>query len=232
MKALAVALLLLLAGCHSARVTTSGPATSASLPRPDRIAVTDFIINGANVHLDSSPGARVQRTADGTPVPEAQAKEVLAVREALMQALVRKLDSYGLPAMRVPDGAALSPGTLLVRGDIGTVDEGNRLRRMVVGFGAGQSKVTADVQMFSIGAGGSRHFIENMTGSADSGHMPGGAMTMGAGTAVQAASGASHIAGEARQGPEAEAAQIGQAIAKKIGGFAVSEGWIPASAVQ
>lgn len=232
MRRFAIAFVLLLAGCHGARVTSSGPATTAALARPDRVVVTDFLLGSGNVHLDSSPGSRVLRAADGTPIPEAEASAALAARDALMQALVAKLDAYGLPAVRAPDGASLQPGNLLVRGDLGSVDEGNRLRRMVIGFGAGQSKVVAHAQVFSVGADGSQHFIEALTATADSGHMPGGAMTMGAGTAMQAASGAGHVAGEASQGPEAEAASIGQALAKQVGSYAVKQGWIAASAVQ
>jgi hypothetical protein len=224
---------LLLSACNNARVTTAGPMPTADVPRPSQIVVTDFLIDAGDVRLDTSPGSRVLRAADGTPIPEAQATAALAARDALMQALMTKLATYGLPATREPDGSALPAGALLLRGDIGDVDEGNRLRRVLIGFGAGQSRVVAHAQMFSIGPDGAQHFLQAMTGTADSGHMPGGATTMGAGAVAQGAavSGAAHAAGEARQGPNAEAAAIGEALAQQIGRYAVARGWIAASAV-
>jgi hypothetical protein len=232
-RGLAALVVLLLAGCNSARVTTQGPVPAAASPPPTGIVVTDFLIDAGDVRLDSSPGSRVLRAADGTPVPAAQAKAALDARDALMQALVAKLATYGLTATREPDGSAVAAGTLLVRGDIGAVDEGNRLRRLMIGFGAGQSRVLAHAQLFTIGPDGAQHFLEAMTATADSGRMPGGAATMGAGAAAQtvAVSGAAHAAGEAREGPDAEAARIGEALAERIGRYAVARGWIAAGAV-
>jgi hypothetical protein len=48
---------------------------------------------------------------------------------------------------RLPRPAPLPEGTLAIDGQFVTNDEGNRARRMVIGFGAGGSEVSAVVQV-------------------------------------------------------------------------------------
>jgi hypothetical protein len=76
-------------------------------------------------------------------------------------------------------------------------------------------------------------------GQADSGRMPGAAETMGAGAAAQRAAtsasltGATHAGAEARHtGDTAEAAELANEIASRVGQLAVDQGWIPPTAVR
>jgi hypothetical protein len=76
-------------------------------------------------------------------------------------------------------------------------------------------------------------------GEADSGHMPGAAETMGAGAAAQRAASSAALTGATPAGAEArsttdtaEAGALADQLALRIGQFAVTQGWIPQTAVQ
>jgi hypothetical protein len=72
----------------------------------------------------------------------------------------------------------------VITGRFVDIDEGNRAARFVIGLGAGQSKVDAQVQVLAPSGGGFRTVLEFNT-HADSGEMPGAAVTIGAGAAAQ-----------------------------------------------
>jgi hypothetical protein len=76
-------------------------------------------------------------------------------------------------------------------------------------------------------------------GQADSGRMPGAAETMGAGAAAQrigtstVLTGATHAGAETRHSSDtAEAGELADAIALRIGQFAVAQGWITPAALK
>jgi hypothetical protein len=81
--------------------------------------------------------------------------------------------------------------------------------------------------------------LQAFSGSADSGHMPGAAETMGAGAAVgrlatsAGTTAATHAGGALHGSEEAmNADHLAEALARQIAQYAVSKGWIPASAMQ
>jgi hypothetical protein len=59
----------------------------------------------------------------------------------MADALVNDLREKGLDARRLPSGAPLPAQGWLVRGVFLSVDEGNSMRRAVVGFGSGASQI-------------------------------------------------------------------------------------------
>jgi hypothetical protein len=74
---------------------------------------------------------------------------------------------------------------LFVDGEFTDINEGNRLRRMVIGFGAGASVLDTTVQMYQRTNQGSRQVLE-FTTHADSGKMPGAAVMAPVGAAAGA----------------------------------------------
>jgi hypothetical protein len=72
-----------------------------------------------------------------------------------------------------------------ITGEFLNVDEGNRLRRLVIGFGSGQAMVQARVRAVQPTRDGPWRTLTEFTTTADSGYMPGAAVTMGAGAAAQ-----------------------------------------------
>jgi hypothetical protein len=236
--AMVVIAVLALAACNRARVTTEEAYLGPAMARPDRILVGYFAISPEQVRLDQGIGARVVRAAGDQPLTAQEMQAAQATQVALANRLVDDLRRYGLPAEHAVSAA--SPGTsLLVLGQIVAIDQGNRTRRILIGLGAGKSSVSADVQLYYQAPGLPSRFMTALQGQADSGRMPGAAETMGAGAVAgslarsAAVSGAMHATSESRGASDAgEAGHLADGLARQIGGFAVSMGWIAPAALQ
>ena len=239
MKRLLLLVCLGLVGCAKGHVQTTASAQAGPLPPPAHVVITDFTITSDQVHLDTGLGAQLRRGASGEAASAAITQAAQETQAALTDTLAKKLAAYGLPVERLPASTPPPPGSLLVQGQIISVDQGNRTRRTLIGLGAGKSSVTAEAQLYYLDDPSAPRFLQSFTGSADSGRMPGAAETMGAGAAAQhvatsaAVSVAAHTGDEMyRTGDAANAAKLANALALQIGGYAVQQGWIAPNAVQ
>ncbi|MEJ0016578.1 MAG: DUF4410 domain-containing protein [Acetobacteraceae bacterium] len=225
--------------CAKPAVQTVAGYTGPPLPYPARVLVYPLAVAPEDVQLDQGVTARLQRETSDVPL---RAQEVAAARgasDAITQTLVKELRSYGLPA-DYAYGTALPPrgATMLIRGQLVALDEGNRTRRTLIGLGAGRSSVSADAQVLFSEDGRAPRFIEAMDATANSGRMPGMAETLGVGAAAgtlatSAAVGTGlHLVSETgRASDSGEATGLGKALARQIGRFCVAQGWIAPSAV-
>jgi hypothetical protein len=242
MKILRIAVVpLALLGACSTQVQNTGTyvppaAQSASrLPRPQRVLVTGFAADWSQVGLDRGIGARLQRGFGGGDSGEQQVALAADVRDAVIQSLVGDVTKMGFPAQEAAPGASPAPGDLVVQGQITEIDQGNRTRRLAVGFGAGMSQVRADAQVFLVGPDGSMQLLQTYSGDANSGRKPG--LAVGAASAAAQStvvplvvSGALGASSEARKtGVAGEAQRLGHRIGYNLGQFFVAQGWIPAS---
>ncbi|MEM5316868.1 DUF4410 domain-containing protein [Paraburkholderia sp. JHI869] len=122
------------------------PLAPAQQPGAPLVYVTDFELDAANVKQDSNPVESAREHAGGLlprPFlrhrdPQQQAGQVVT---KMADALVSDLRAKGLDARRLPAGAPLPAQGWLVRGVFLSVDEGNSMRRAVVGFGSGASQI-------------------------------------------------------------------------------------------
>lgn len=227
-----------LAACNKARTDTVESYFGPRMPRPERVLVSYFAVSASQVQLDQGASARFERAVGGQTLSEWQAEVARATQAALAQRMVDRLRAYGLPAEIAPASAV--PGSkLLVQGRIETVNQGNRTRRTVIGLGAGKSTVTADAQLYYAVDDARPRFLTAFEGEADSGRTPGAAETMGVGGAAERRSASAALTGATHAGSEtsratdtAEADKLAEGLASQIGRFAVSQGWLPASAVQ
>jgi hypothetical protein len=235
---IAAVAVLALAACNKAQVQTEEAYMGPPRPRPDRILVSTFAISPEQVRLDQGIGARIVRTAQDQPPSAAEMQVVRKTQQALANRLVADLRKYGLPAEHAT--TAEPPGTsVLVAGQIVAIDQGNRTRRVLIGLGAGKSTISADMQLYYQSPGQQPRFMTAYQGKADSGRMPGAAETMGVGAAAgslgrtAAVSGAMHAGSESRGASDSgEANRLADGLAKQIGEFAVSMGWILPAALQ
>ncbi|MBX9698885.1 MAG: DUF4410 domain-containing protein, partial [Acetobacteraceae bacterium] len=180
----ALAPLPLLAGCNQPRVAATPAWQGGPLPRPDRILVHDFAVNPSEVRLDSGVRGQLTQALSGQTQSESQLQVARSAAAALAEALASGLGRYGIPVERTARTTTAAPGReLLVTGHLLAVDEGNRTRRRLIGFGRGMSSMEASAQLFLLERGPPR-LIESFTADADSGYAPGAAMTMGAGAAA------------------------------------------------
>ncbi|MGH7778736.1 MAG: DUF4410 domain-containing protein [Candidatus Binataceae bacterium] len=181
-----MALAVILAGCASASVTpdSSAPAPAIGTARPTRIVVDDFAFSASQVTENSAIGARVLNSFSSTTTGQRENQIGKQASDALAAEIVKQLDELGFIVVTGDKSTQLADGDMLIGGEFVNVDEGNRLRRLVIGFGAGASKLDTRVNVYRVVAGVQQPLMQ-FTTHADSGKMPGAALTMGAGAAAQ-----------------------------------------------
>ncbi|ANB77305.1 hypothetical protein AYM40_35055 [Paraburkholderia phytofirmans OLGA172] len=151
--------LTMVAGCLGAVSTLGAAADSTPFAAPAPIVyVSDFELDVANVKPDSGPGQRVRRLRGLLPSgpgplgqdknPEDHARDIV---NEMADALTADLKKGGVDARRIAPSQPLPAAGWQVRGVFLSVDEGNRLRRAMVGFGAGQNDIQVAVSCDSLG---------------------------------------------------------------------------------
>jgi hypothetical protein len=235
---LQVAVLVGLAACSHARVQTTESYFGPPLPRPDHVYVAYFSITPDQVRLDQGIAARIKRATSDQGIGAGELNAAQETQAALAEDLVERLRKYGLPAEIAPNPVS-GANDLLVQGQIVSIDQGNRTRRILIGLGAGKSSIGADAQVYHLTQTAPPRFVTAFEGKADSGRMPGAAETMGAGAAAQrvatsaAMTGATHAGAESRRTSDtAEAGSLANEIALRVGQLAVAQGWIPQTALR
>ncbi|MGF6757648.1 DUF4410 domain-containing protein [Paraburkholderia sp. GAS42] len=174
-----------LISCWLAAVaTTSLAADSSGTPIPSSVVyVADFDLDAAAVKPDDSRPQRARRLIGGLlptgPVmpeqdPQAHAQKIVA---SMAGQLTADLTKAGVDARRLAPGAARPDKGWLVHGVFLSVDEGNRIKRAVVGFGAGQGSLQVAVAIDDLATPGQPPLYEDVD-SGSGGHKPGAAIKL------------------------------------------------------
>jgi len=127
---------------------------------------------GGGGGLLGGEGPLQRRTAEDNPTPE-------SVADTIESAIADGLAQQGLrvPTGQLQPGMTPPPGSWVVSGAFESVDPGNRAERAAIGFGAGAASAQVDIQIDAVD-GDQRVEVARMDGAADSGQMPGGAVTL------------------------------------------------------
>lgn len=144
--------LALAAGCASSQVSDRESSVTGRLPRPDSIFVYDFGVMPADVPPESALSGQVD-AASMSPEELAEARELGA---QVASALADDIQGMGLPAAVPVPGTRPQVGDLVIRGYFTSIHEGSAAERMVIGFGAGASKLTTVVEGFEMTPDGLR----------------------------------------------------------------------------
>jgi Domain of unknown function (DUF4410) len=232
----------LLAGC-STRVTNTGnyatPAGQGATPkpRPQEILVEDFPADWSRVQLDQGVASRLLRQVEGTDPAGAEYEKYQQVQQVISDTLIEELRKMGFAARRASGTVGAERNELLVKGQIFKINEGNRTRRLVVGFGAGRSDVQANVQLYYVRPGAAPQLLATYDADSNSGRKPGmgvgAASAAGGGSVAPAAiSGAFGAHSEKQKAPVVEEGKhLASRVASNLGSFFAQQGWIPPSAV-
>jgi hypothetical protein len=222
---------LVLAGCAPTNVGVQSEY-GGLLPQPSRILVYNFAVSPDEVKLDQG----VKSLIEGSQTPKTAQELAVghAVSDALASHLVKQLRKLGYPAERatgeVPPGLV---NVLLIRGQIFSIDEGNRAERVVFGLGAGRSDVKTVTQIYEVLSTG-RKFVEQLQTDAKSGFKPGMLETEGlsaaaghwaAGLAVGA--GLSVASEKFGANVDDDADRTAKDIAEQLNNVFSSRGWMP-----
>jgi hypothetical protein len=233
----------LLVGCASATIApeqSSAPAGVVGL-RPDRIVVYDFKVSAAQVSENDGPLQKVYWAVKKSNDDQAQADRLSVGEKAaheLSEDLVKQLQELGFDAQTLPRGTAPGGNALIVDGEFLNADEGNRARRMIIGFGAGASKLETQVTVSRVSTQGPAQELLSFKTYSDSGKMPGAAVTMGAGAAAQGASAASASTAAMSAGKiygsmlSTLASKTSKQISAYLSQYFAKQGWISSNQVQ
>ncbi len=168
-------------------------AAPLSITRPTQIAVFPFATSTAEVTLNQGIGARRYRNYSGEDKGAAEAKLAQDTAQNICTQVAATLASNGWNAACAPRGTPVSGSNVLViDGDFTDISEGNRVRRMVIGLGAGASVVDTSVGLYQYNEGSSTQLL-TFTTHADSGKMPGVGITGPAGAAAGGAAAAATV---------------------------------------
>jgi hypothetical protein len=167
----------LVAACWLAAFASLAFAQTGGAPSPSPVVyVSDFELDAADITPDQSRLSRARRFAGSvSPLhlaqqdPQKKSQEIVT---KMADTLVADLQHDGIDARRLPAGAPLPAQGWLVRGVFLSVDEGNRVRRAVVGFGAGQGKIELAVAIDPLPNESPAPLYQTVEGQSDR-HVPG-----------------------------------------------------------
>ena len=220
--AMAAMALTAMAGC--ARVSTEHvQKTTDRLARPALILVNDYQVSPDEVQLDSALSSRVKRAVKGTPKTEDQ---------PLTTTLVDEIRKLGIPAEPARMAPPVAGPTLSIEGQIVSINEGNKAKRLVIGLGSGASEVRTLTQVYEVTSGDGHRLIEDFYTTTKSSRKPGFGPMAGFGAAAglaasrAAAAGGLGAATALSQTVEADVKHGAKQIVKELAKLFVEEGWI------
>lgn len=223
-----------LAGCASASVSQQTQSAPIVNNRPNQIVVYPFAIDNADVTLNQSIIQRAYRSMSDENESAQQATLAHDTAHSICDEVVSTLNKNGYSAVCQERGTQASGANIvIVDGNFTNISEGNRLRRLVIGFGAGASVLDTDVNIFQTTGRGTRQILDFNT-HADSGKMPGVAVTGGAGAAAGGSAavivGANAALGGAKTYTSATsylADKTADQIVQTITQYYAQQGWTP-----
>jgi hypothetical protein len=157
-----------LASCALAAILV-GPAPAApasfsqesatpahNFPRDTKVWVSDFELEAGDVKNDKGgivgevrPGILERPRKRREQDPEVQAKKIV---DLMAKSIIYDLQKAGYQAERLLPGSAQPAMGAWVQGVFTEVDEGNRRRRAIVGFGSGEAKMDLYVTLTDLAA--------------------------------------------------------------------------------
>ena len=224
--------ILLLAGCAQTAVMETAEIANSGLARPERVLIYNFAVTPQDVELNSSIFAHLQRNIGAADQSEDEIQTGHEVADALANELSQKIAAMGLNPVRADQSMPVAPGSILITGQFVKIDEGNRLRRNVIGLGFGKSSIDTNVSLLAPGTSGYEQLIA-FDAHADSGEMPGAAELGPVGAAAGAGAAAVIATNVATGGIKSyksasaqQAKKIADKIASQLADYFAQQGWI------
>lgn len=222
--------LLFVGGCAKTHVGNIHESTAANMQRPSRILIQNFAADMQNVQTSTTPLAKLKGVIGDDSPEKAKQELTQEVVEALTQELSEKIKSLGYTAVIVATDAQPQKGDLMITGKILDMDEGNAVRRNLIGLGAGQSSLNSEINVVA-GTNSGTQQLMNFNAHADSGNMPGVAVmgpagaAAGAGAAAAAANVAKGAATTYKSSSAYQAKSMADSIVDEISKYYKTQGW-------
>jgi len=230
----------ILAGCAGASVSPAYNATPVTSNRPSTVYVYPFAVSVQDVTLNQGFFQKEYRNLTDENQSQSQLDLAHQTAQDVAAGIVQQLQTLGFTASQVARGQQVSgDNILIVDGNFTDISQGNKLRRLVIGLGMGQSVLDSQVQVFQM-ANGNTQQIMDFTTHADSGSMPGAAIMGAPGAAVGGAAAIASVGVNVAAGGVKSYTSGSGYLSKKTAAQAVAymsqyfgtQGWIPQSLVM
>jgi hypothetical protein len=167
-----LALVSLLAGCQSTRVTErDSEMGDMRIARPDRILVYDFGSTPDEIPPDSHLAG--QLSEPGSPPTPQQVEVGRQLGASVATELAADIAAMGLPGVRAANQPPPAPGDIVLKGYFVTLDEGSAAKRMLIGFGSGSAELKTFVEGYLMEEQGLRRLGSGEVSSGSQGGTPG-----------------------------------------------------------
>jgi hypothetical protein len=154
------------------------------------VVIYPFAVSPSEVTLNQGFFQKAYRQVSGSDQTEQQLQIADQTAQNVCVQVAANLTKKGITTTCLNRGTPpTGSNVLIVDGNFTDINEGNRLRRMVIGLGAGQSTLDTVVQAYQKTDEGSQQLMDFST-HADSGYMPGAGVTGPAGAAAGGATAA------------------------------------------
>jgi len=173
-----------LSACGTVEVTSSAqqhPVQANAMP--DTVYVEDFHLQGSDIRFEG-PGANVdRRELLGHVFPDSplmvhttRQDKAMHLATLMSRSIADDLKKHGLHVERLVPGAQTPSSGWLVSGEFISVDEGDRVKRALIGFGAGHTSLEVKAQVTDLAEPPAAQPLLDVTTTARSGKTPGAAL--------------------------------------------------------
>jgi hypothetical protein len=190
------------------------------------LLVYDFAVDANDVVTDTFGPNFIQDTNN----PSEDAASARAVAWSLSETIVQELSKRGIRAQRASSETAPPLNAVVAKGQFLTIEEGDRVVRMAIGFGLGAEHIRVRVQIYQATEQGLRRVAESES-EAHGDRMPGMAVPVGAGAAMghaarsAAISGGMNVIQEVTGGIDATVQNLAEELAERAVSFYTRQGW-------
>ncbi len=236
----ALLIIITAAGCGAATVKPTYESTNYGAPRPNVVLVYRFAINGDEVTLNQGFFSRIDRSMGSASLTQDEQQTARKAAQRLADDLVKGIQGLGLQAqLAAVDQTAVPPNSAMISGAFIDIDEGNRTRQMVIGFGVGKGDINARMRL-AMWNGSGETVLATFDTHVDSGELPGAAVTMGAGAAAQGGVTAGMAVANAgisgvkayRSADDPMIDRMAEKMVVTLSQYFGSQGWIPPNKVK
>ncbi|HEY4075788.1 MAG TPA: DUF4410 domain-containing protein [Rhizomicrobium sp.] len=162
---------LALSGCATTNLSVQDVSPSPG-PRPAVVYVADFELPPDSIQSETLAASYSQIHAY---FEQSKARSlVVTMSNAIVSDLVKK----GIVAQRLPANGQFPKKGWLVRGVFMKIDEGNRMKRAIIGFGSGQTDLEVDIATDDLSANTTPTPLYRAQMDATSNKLPGAVVTL------------------------------------------------------